>query len=685
MLAPPASRAGVSKGGARSRLAEKQQANAAAVNQQPIPLGATKLPHHLTTVASTPLHLRMVSDVEFVVYPFSLMFYDPACEIDYLKCAGERVPRHIMRVTGALLILFSIALGFEATRLHATVVGSGESGTSAAFAAAHQSLQSVFIVRVILISLSLILACVFGLTSKIEIPYRPNPQIMITILLTVCGSLWAIATVYGNDTIYAGSLVLGEGRSIRPTECASVILFVLILHAGGRYLFFHLSCFPSGITTIVYLITSTYFSSSHLDSSLHLTWHCLLSLGSCLLCWLISYRFEILKRSNHISELKVELGRREKADLKKEAFDLRDEMYVMTLERYDIADIGSDKKELEFKSPMEQAMGALQDLSDNKSLPKDAFLMIQKVIGLLGNSSDVFKVQVADQLADKNIRLDDETTRYLFDLVNSNDQHTYEESGGGSGGDGGGSGVSIVVPPGGSGTPPGVGTPTRQLHGGAGLGLGSSDHAPSHNGTDSGPQTERERDDGTTNNNPANVSFALERSQTRHGGGLGGGGLGGMIGGVNSTGNGSLIHVPSGVLAKEEKQINELLKNMDTWNFDVFEVANLTGGKPLFFVGTALFKKYNLINKFHIDRAKLSNFLNVIEAGYLKTNPYHNSVHASDVARTAHYFLHTRMRSYTTDLEIFGLIIASLVHDYDHPGRTVSRRDRNRTRRERTE
>jgi hypothetical protein len=51
--------------------------------------------------------------------------------------------------------------------------------------------------------------------------------------------------------------------------------------------------------------------------------------------------------------------------------------------------------------------------------------------------------------------------------------------------------------------------------------------------------------------------------------------------------------------------------------------------------------------------------------------PYHNSTHAADVARTVHFFLETgKLRECMTDLEILGALIASLVHDYDHPGRT---------------
>jgi len=95
----------------------------------------------------------------------------------------------------------------------------------------------------------------------------------------------------------------------------------------------------------------------------------------------------------------------------------------------------------------------------------------------------------------------------------------------------------------------------------------------------------------------------------------------------------------------------------------------MTNGRPLFVIGQILFKKYDLLTKFNIDRQRLSNFLCAIENGYSKTNPYHNSSHAADVAQMVHFFLHHKMRDFTTDVEIFSLIVASLIHDYDHPGK----------------
>ncbi len=123
--------------------------------------------------------------------------------------------------------------------------------------------------------------------------------------------------------------------------------------------------------------------------------------------------------------------------------------------------------------------------------------------------------------------------------------------------------------------------------------------------------------------------------------------------------------------------LGELLQSLDQWEFDVFkvsdrgvtragemcgscmtrcccitvhvlishharslaQVSDMTDGHPLLFLGMALFKKYNLISTFRIDRRKLSNFLTSIEQGYHADLPYHNSIHAADVACTVSFWI----------------------------------------------
>lgn len=63
---------------------------------------------------------------------------------------------------------------------------------------------------------------------------------------------------------------------------------------------------------------------------------------------------------------------------------------------------------------------------------------------------------------------------------------------------------------------------------------------------------------------------------------------------------------------------------------------------------------------------------NIVPSGYCRfRNPYHNNLHAADVAQTCHHLLsQTGLMHWLTDLEIFATLVAALIHDYEHTGTT---------------
>ena len=89
---------------------------------------------------------------------------------------------------------------------------------------------------------------------------------------------------------------------------------------------------------------------------------------------------------------------------------------------------------------------------------------------------------------------------------------------------------------------------------------------------------------------------------------------------------------------------------------------------------------------------KLKNFLIRVESGYHPSNPYHNNIHASDVTQAAFSFLTKgELAQYPFNMndrhipfyivlvaltlpmlltmqDMLSLILACLIHDYDHPG-----------------
>uniref|UniRef100_A0A6Q2Z3N5 Phosphodiesterase n=1 Tax=Esox lucius TaxID=8010 RepID=A0A6Q2Z3N5_ESOLU len=114
-----------------------------------------------------------------------------------------------------------------------------------------------------------------------------------------------------------------------------------------------------------------------------------------------------------------------------------------------------------------------------------------------------------------------------------------------------------------------------------------------------------------------------------------------------------------------------VLKHVDTWSFDVFALNDTSGDHALKFIFYELLTRYDLINRFKIPISALVSFVEALEVGYSKhKNPYHNLMHAADVTQTVHYLLLKTGMHWLTELEIFAMIFAAAVHDYEHTGTT---------------
>ncbi|XP_068197630.1 dual specificity calcium/calmodulin-dependent 3',5'-cyclic nucleotide phosphodiesterase 1A isoform X3 [Antennarius striatus] len=115
-----------------------------------------------------------------------------------------------------------------------------------------------------------------------------------------------------------------------------------------------------------------------------------------------------------------------------------------------------------------------------------------------------------------------------------------------------------------------------------------------------------------------------------------------------------------------------VLKNVDKWSFDVFALNEASGEHALKFIFYELLTRYDLISRFKIPISAVVSFIEALEVGYSKhKNPYHNLMHAADVTQTVHYLLlKTGMVHWLTELEIFAMIFAAAVHDYEHTGTT---------------
>lgn len=90
----------------------------------------------------------------------------------------------------------------------------------------------------------------------------------------------------------------------------------------------------------------------------------------------------------------------------------------------------------------------------------------------------------------------------------------------------------------------------------------------------------------------------------------------------------------------------------------------LTVGRSLTFMGLWYLSKFGIIQKYNLSVSTLKAFFSKVENGY-KDNPYHNKLHAADVLQTVCCFLKgARIAEILSPLEIFGAIIAAIIHDY---------------------
>ncbi|KAI8925600.1 hypothetical protein BC831DRAFT_400947 [Entophlyctis helioformis] len=117
-----------------------------------------------------------------------------------------------------------------------------------------------------------------------------------------------------------------------------------------------------------------------------------------------------------------------------------------------------------------------------------------------------------------------------------------------------------------------------------------------------------------------------------------------------------------------QANVIEVLENVDTWEFDIFELSKVTGGRPLYHLGMALFEIYNFHSGFNVEESVMRAFLQKVEAAY-RPNSYHNSAHAADVMHSMHYFLTVLgLNELVTSEDAFAGIVAAAMHDVDHPG-----------------
>ncbi|XP_072051313.1 high affinity cAMP-specific and IBMX-insensitive 3',5'-cyclic phosphodiesterase 8B-like [Amphiura filiformis] len=120
-------------------------------------------------------------------------------------------------------------------------------------------------------------------------------------------------------------------------------------------------------------------------------------------------------------------------------------------------------------------------------------------------------------------------------------------------------------------------------------------------------------------------------------------------------------------------EVLKILEQETTWKFNILELERVTAHRPLIYLGLKAFSRFNVCGFLGINETVLRNWLQVIEANYHSSNPYHNSTHAADVLQATAFFLgKERLKEAFEPADEVASLIAATVHDVDHPGKTNS-------------
>ncbi|XP_008060280.1 high affinity cAMP-specific and IBMX-insensitive 3',5'-cyclic phosphodiesterase 8A [Carlito syrichta] len=120
-------------------------------------------------------------------------------------------------------------------------------------------------------------------------------------------------------------------------------------------------------------------------------------------------------------------------------------------------------------------------------------------------------------------------------------------------------------------------------------------------------------------------------------------------------------------------RITQAMANEEYWDFDIFELEAATHNRPLIYLGLKMFARFGICEFLNCSESTMRSWLQIIEANYHSSNPYHNSTHAADVLHATAYFLSRERIKETLDpIDEVAALIAATIHDVDHPGRTNS-------------
>ena len=84
---------------------------------------------------------------------------------------------------------------------------------------------------------------------------------------------------------------------------------------------------------------------------------------------------------------------------------------------------------------------------------------------------------------------------------------------------------------------------------------------------------------------------------------------------------------------QNKNQINDYLKYIDDFSFDIFALEELTGKSLLKVMSLEVFNQKNYFETI-VNKNTFLNFIDEVTNGYTRNITYHNDIHAADVFQT---------------------------------------------------
>lgn len=125
-----------------------------------------------------------------------------------------------------------------------------------------------------------------------------------------------------------------------------------------------------------------------------------------------------------------------------------------------------------------------------------------------------------------------------------------------------------------------------------------------------------------------------------------------------------------------EETAGVLMAQIGNWDFNVVGFSEVVGSQTLRFMAKVALEPFAERLGIPIGQrpnvSSLECVLRSLESRYLRTNPYHNGVHAADVLNSFLYYLgyFSKSGNLFSDREIFAALLSSAAHDVGHDGKS---------------